>query len=181
MKEELISFEQAKGLKRLGFPQKVFCNFYVCEDTKILYNWLDGDYDMPSGFYGTREPNQDEIGGLVMNCKSFTNKQFDYNNPNSFYDPEYHTNQYHNVAVCPTQSLAQKWLRDEKNIYIVLIPCVKDIMGDLSKCDYYEYRVCYNGSERYSGINDTYEGALSDSIDHCIEFLEVEDFISSID
>lgn len=72
----------------------------------------------------------------------------------------------------PTLDLAAKWLREEKNVYIVILPMVSDIIhSDLSKADFFEYRVVYNGSEVYVGEADNYEKALSDAINDAIHML----------
>lgn len=72
---------------------------------------------------------------------------------------------------CPLDIVA-KWLREEKNVYIVILPMVSDLIhSDLSKADFFEYRVVYNGSEVYVGEADNYEKALSDAINDAIHML----------
>lgn len=66
----------------------------------------------------------------------------------------------------PTLDLVAKWLRDEKNIYIVILPTVNDIWhSDFHKADFFEYRIVYRGIYPYSGTGNSYEDALSNAID----------------
>lgn len=66
----------------------------------------------------------------------------------------------------PALELVAKWLRDEKNIYIVILPTVNDIWhSDFHKADFFEYRIVYKGISAYSGTGNSYEDALSNAID----------------
>ena len=56
------------------------------------------------------------------------------------------------LFTAPTQSLLQKWLREEHNIHIVVIPFARDSSNIKSKSDYYVY---VNKKQFYGFINIT--------------------------
>ena len=56
------------------------------------------------------------------------------------------------LFTAPTQSLLQKWLREEHKIHIVVIPFARDSSNIKSKSDYYVY---VNKKQFYGFINIT--------------------------
>jgi len=117
IQENYCSFEQAKALKELGFPQ---------DEPYIYLN--NGEFDIKA-----------------LNKKVWFEHQ-----------PYY---------ACPTLSLVQKWLREEKDLIITI--------------GYYDTKDCffYELYEEGNFVNcikehETYEQALSAGIDKCIELLK---------
>jgi hypothetical protein len=70
----------------------------------------------------------------------------------------------------PTQSLLQRWLREERNIHIVVFPNLRNSYA-------YDWIVYIKGEEcwlpTYSGLNDfdTYELALEDALAYSLKNL----------
>ena len=80
-----------------------------------------------------------------------------------------------NTSAAPTQSLLQRWLREEKNIQIVIRPKL-DKLGAWIWGHYRwtififnEYRPTYYSI--YNGDNSTYELALEDALKNALENL----------
>lgn len=77
--------------------------------------------------------------------------------------------EYYNIAA-PTQSLLQRWLREEKNIHIAVFPNLRNSYE-------YDWIVYIKGEEcwlsTYSALNDfdTYELALEDALKYALENL----------
>lgn len=75
-----------------------------------------------------------------------------------------------NLYAAPTQSLLQRWLREEKNIHIAVFPNLRNSYE-------YDWIVYIKGKEcwlpTYSALNDfdTYELALEDALKYVIEKL----------
>lgn len=75
-----------------------------------------------------------------------------------------------NAYTAPTQSLLQRWLREEKNIHIAVFPNLRNSYE-------YDWIVYIKGKEcwlpTYSALNDfpTYELALEDALKYALENL----------
>jgi hypothetical protein len=74
------------------------------------------------------------------------------------------------IVSAPTQSLLQRWLREERNIHIVVFPNLRNSYA-------YDWIVYIKGEEcwlpTYSGLNDfdTYELALEDALAYSLKNL----------
>ena len=88
------------------------------------------------------------------------------------YDESENFNEKNDCLSAPTQSLAQKWLRETKNIHICVYNCACGYGYEISKAD--------NGthitSSVYEGPNDggewdTYEEALEAGIKECLKLI----------
>lgn len=88
------------------------------------------------------------------------------------YDESENFNEKNDCLSAPTQSLAQKWLRETKNIHICVYNCACGYGYELSKAD--------NGthitSSVYEGTNDggewdIYEEALEAGIKECLKLI----------
>jgi hypothetical protein len=88
------------------------------------------------------------------------------------YDESENFNEKNDCLSAPSQSLAQKWLRETKNIHICVYNCACGYGYEISKAD--------NGthitSSTYEGTNDggewdTYEEALEAGIKECLKLI----------
>lgn len=88
------------------------------------------------------------------------------------YDESENFNEKNDCLSAPTQSLAQKWLRETKNIHICIYNCACGYGYELSKAD--------NGthitSSAYKGTNDggewdTYEEALEAGLQEALKLI----------
>lgn len=88
------------------------------------------------------------------------------------YNESENFNEKNDCLSAPTQSLAQKWLRETKNIHICVYNCACGYGYEISKAD--------NGthitSSTYKGTNDggewnTYEEALEAGIKECLKLI----------
>lgn len=155
MELELVTFEQAKALKELGFPQNIYTSKVYLEKT-IPHDIIAkecglGDWQC--------------ICGKLIPCSS------DYN--------KYGVD----TCSCPSIELAAKWLREEKNILIEPHAKVFATNG-FFKCFVLNCNKVYTkGAEHqiwwtdFGGDNvcfPNWETALSAGIDKAIELLKEE-------
>ena len=105
--EDVVNFETAKLLKKVGFNFSIY-NFYVQNNNKSKPYLTTGlDYDSDRDCKWDWNLNGGESG--------FQSKIIPYpNDSNLIY------------TSAPTQSLAQKWLRDKHNIYVTPLPSYTD-------------------------------------------------------
>ena len=73
---------------------------------------------------------------------------------------------------CPTQSIAQKWLRETKNLHICVYNCACGYGYEISKAD----NGTHIASSTYKGTNDggewdTYEEALEAGIQEALKLI----------
>lgn len=73
---------------------------------------------------------------------------------------------------CPTQSIAQKWLRETKNLHICVYNCACGYGYEISKAD----NGTHIASSTYKGTNDggewdTYEEALDNGIQEALKLI----------
>ena len=124
MKDELVSYEIATGLKAKGFDL----------DTRHLYRW-----DFTDGM-----PNVDKLFDFIK--KEFCNNK----------------SIARNEFTAPTLSLAQKWLREEKGIYLVVDYTSRWI-----------YKIKSHGDMFVTKKHncDTYELALSKGIEEALTLI----------
>lgn len=122
---QFVTFEQAKTLKELGFPQ-----------------------DMIGGYYS--EICKPEVRGLLV-----------------------HKIVVDTMYASPSLELVAKWLREEKNIYI-FVNMSNPSMTDWSPNNIFTYDYSNGGKIliRNQGCYDSYESALSASIDKAIKILK---------
>nr|CAJ1852798.1 hypothetical protein AUSP0033_00048 [uncultured phage] len=76
------------------------------------------------------------------------------------------------VCTQPTQSIAQKWLRETKNIHICVYNCACGYGYEISKAD----NGTHIASSTYKGTNDggewnTYEETLEAGIKECLKLI----------
>lgn len=90
MELQLVSFEQAKALKEVGFPQNIYTSQVYLEKT-IPHDIIAKECGLS---------DWQCIGGTVISCSSSYNK----------YGVD--------TCRCPTLELVAKWLRDKKNLWI---------------------------------------------------------------
>lgn len=88
------------------------------------------------------------------------------------YDESENFNEKNDCLSAPTQSLAQKWLRETKNIHICVYNCACGYGYELSKAD----NGTHIASSVYKGTNDggewdTYEEALEAGIKECLKLI----------
>ena len=107
--------------------------------------------------------------------KGFNVKTFDWydytgNYHKGFIPHELHECPRYKEYYAPTQSLLQRWLREEKNIHIAVFPNLRNSYE-------YDWIVYIKGKEcwlpTYSALNDfdTYEKALEDALKYALENL----------
>lgn len=102
-------------------------------------------------------------------CKLAKEKGFDVPTAKNY--------RHENGATCnaPTQSLLQRWLREEKNVQIIIKPKLDElgawIWGHYSWVIFIfnEYRPIYYSI--YNGDNSSYELALEDALKYALENL----------
>ena len=112
--------------------------------------------------------------GLLLREKGFdeTCEMF-YCKPNEGYKNNLVTREWRNsalredmVCTCPTVSLAMKWLREEKNIYIEICRSINTFL--------YGARIVEDKSGRFNRIVnslDSYEQACEEAIKYCLKNL----------
>lgn len=154
MELNIVSFEQAKELKELGFPQNIYTSKVYLEKT-IPHDIIAKECDLS---------DWQCIGGRLIPCSS------DYN--------KYGVD----TCICPTLELCAKWLREEKNIYITILPTYNNrryLKSFICELDYKNNVGAFvthtlnknKGSYLYDDFN-SYEEALSTCIDKAIEILK---------
>ena len=92
-----------------------------------------------------------------------------YNNWND----EYYTNEHHMVYSAPSQSFAQKWLREKFGRNIVIKPCISKTDGVIV----YDVDIYRGGEYIYYGKSeyfDTYEDALEFGLLKTMEMITFE-------
>ncbi len=146
MKEQLISFETAKLAKEKGF-NPIFCEFEKVPD-EMFYD----AYDFRKYHYSFLNGKSEKDAELVLPavCRK---KNLNYNF----------------ICYAPTQSLLQKWLREEHNIHINVsygLTFTFKINGDLKGNDY----VDYSEIEKYWGR--TYEQALEKGLQKALKLIK---------
>lgn len=155
MEETLVSFEVAKLLKENGFNES--CPYYYVQE------------------FGNSEYLKN-LHGTIIECKT-TNEHGDvigyYKRKNSSGQPH--------IIIAPTQSLAQKWIREVHGIFLT-VEC--DSAGHFR---YHAYNLdAYNSKyPKYLGIEDTglfefgndiyeyntYEEALEEGIKQALQLI----------
>ena len=149
MKEELISFETAKLAKEVGFD--IPCGqFYDSEDS---------DCDQLG------EPNSDGI--FLQQRRSFGMYEIIIENYNNLIDLNGLPLDLPQCASAPTQSLLQKWLRENHEIQIMIDPEYCNVIRDLSGyslhvCD--EYGVLSVDGEYYKTYEEALEAGLLEAL-----------------
>ena len=77
-----------------------------------------------------------------------------------------------NLYAAPTQSLLQRWLREEKALYIQITLWEKGWYYDIWAFEYYEEEKEYAAKNIYQSSDfDTYELALEDALKYALENL----------
>ena len=100
----MISFGTAKLAKEKGFDiWHDYFNVYYSHETA-------NKYLIPDYYYTER----------YKQCKDFGFSLFDYQHPIPLFEPYY---------IAPPQSLLQKWLREENNIYVTITEDFYNIDG----------------------------------------------------
>ena len=138
LKEKLISYETAKLAKEKGF--KNACDCFVNKDNEYIF--------MPDLLY----PN---------------NSEFTYDPEN---DPEVieWEELMKTLALAPTQSLLQKWLREVHNVSIKI-----DDYYTYSRVRF-DYNICELGSQEDNpvGVFETYEEALETGLQEALKLIK---------
>lgn len=88
------------------------------------------------------------------------------------YDESENFNEKNDCLSAPTQSLAQKWLRETKNIHICVYNCACGYGYEISKAD----NGTHMASSVYKGTNDgeewdTYEEALEAGLQEALKLI----------
>ena len=147
MKLKVVTFEQAKALKKLGLPQ---------EDIEAFHFYAKPRCRM----YGI-----DEKG------RPFPRK----NNPKELYTlGEDAVGKSENAFIAPSMEIVCKWLRDEKNYHIMIGTYDSRIIeGSEESYMYVLYHIkpikCLGSNKT---VYNSYEEALSAGIDKAIEILQ---------
>lgn len=144
MELELVTFEQAKSLKELGFPQNIY--------TSKVYLEKNIPHDIIAKECGLSDWQC--IGGGLIPCSS------DYN--------KYGVD----TCSCPTLALCAKWLRKEKNIFIDLT--WGNMQGKIIWCASVNNLGKGSSMLGDIKPVASYEEALSAGIDKAIEILKEE-------
>lgn len=141
MKEDLVTFEQAKALKKLGFE-------WPCDKFYATQNYCIGSNAV---YFDTIA-----VGDVIANPKYKEDKEFGW-----IIDEEY-------SVPAPTIYQAQKWVREEKGIVILI-----DYERYDEKESFYSYDIRYTYDNRITvGLEfSTYEEALSSGIDKALKIL----------
>jgi hypothetical protein len=145
MKDEIVSFKVAKLAKEKGFDEK-------CE-----YRYINS-------VFGHFKEHNGELG--VFDCTD------DDGNLIGFYKRRNSKGQPH-LVIAPTQSLLQRWLREEKKLHIS-IDSLCDNDKDLSNF-YWMYDIKNNSTFflEKSGINfKTYEEALEQALEEALKLIK---------
>lgn len=152
MNEDYISLDQAKLLKEFGFNWK--CTHYYLNNSEKLQEYLARDIDV---YHNSWDFN-------------YTEYIDDYTMPSG---ERIVANRFENAYSAPTLSQAQKWLREEKNIIIIIEPM------SAKKRFYFNYAI-FTFKNKPITLKQSYEPcikyeqALSAGIDKAIEFLKEE-------
>ena len=157
MKEELVLFETAKLAKEKGFD--VFCYQYYYESNSVH--------------------NAEELADVWMSSGSSTDTDV------PMYLSEFleNHNRYDYVSA-PTQSLLQRWLREEHNTFVEVVShtnqdedhtVIEELLNDLKYCVDVD---CYNGNTELSEDSDyykqdfnTYEEALEKGLFEALKLI----------
>lgn len=147
MKLQLVSFEQAKALKELGFPQDEPC--YHCGQAFVTKKFAYYDRFTHEWIVPFNEMNDTYYRAISLNGKHENNGEW-YSRP--------------------ALELVAKWLRDEKKIYIDVT--LGHTQGNIVWCA--SLNNLGKGSFMLGDIKhvDSYEEALRASIDEAIEILK---------
>ena len=79
------------------------------------------------------------------------------------YDAQNYNTDVHSISA-PTQSIAQKWLRETKNLHITIYNSASGYTYDISKADMGTVLYCFPEGPNDGGNWDTYEEALEAGI-----------------
>lgn len=71
----------------------------------------------------------------------------------------------------PTQSIAQKWLRETKNLHITIYNSASGYTYDISKADMGTVLYCFLEGPNDAGNWDTYEEALENGIQKALKLI----------
>ena len=149
MTEELVTLETAKMLKEKGFDERTL---YAYRNNGMLYN--DGNRIMTS-YNSLPVPELcEEYYGCDASKTCLICKLAVY------------------LIAAPTQSFAQKWLRETKNIHICVYNCACGYGYEISKAD----NGTHIASSTYKGTNDgggwdTYEEALEAGLQEALKLI----------
>ena len=72
---------------------------------------------------------------------------------------------------CPTQSIAQRWLRETKKLHITIYNSASGYTYDISKADMGTVLYCFPEGPNDGGNWDTYEEALEAGIQRTLELI----------
>lgn len=145
MKEEFITFEQAKALKECGFDWE--CDHFYESDNYLKESTIF----------------------------SQTFRVSDYRHNFNRYDPNRHGQICNPYYSAPTQALAQKWLRDVKGVDIIvtLFRDIDARVEPYEISRLYEVEICVGESDLCAGkYFPDYESALSAGIDAALELIK---------
>jgi hypothetical protein len=155
MKDQLITLETAKLAKEKGFniPVSNYINpdgVFDCIKPTTYNDDGDGHYDI------------DQLGGTILQ---------DYNNVEiDIFEIETYGCYFNEEGIeenysAPTQSLLQRWLREEHNIYVEVIIC--NLLDKI-----YEYEVSTIGSHKLGSDFKTYEQALEEGLYEALKLIK---------
>lgn len=147
MELQIVTFEQAKTLRELGFP-------FSYEGKHYSLN-----YPIPMKEWNYIEYNWDELGYIEQEGVLFGGSYIVY---------EYNSDM---AVSAPSLELVAKWLREEKNIQVI----VNRKQRPLTKVRYYDYDIFQDGVDEIEIIDvscEKYEEALSYAIDRAIELIK---------
>lgn len=133
MEEIYCSYEQAKKLKELGFPQDIQTLYFYTKPNSKMYG-IDEHYR----FYNIK------------------------NTPKKLYAiGEYAVKHKENAFIAPTISLAYKWLLSKKKLFISVVPSMTDGTYDLKifkivKRNGIIHHILKNQKDGFKSILDAY-------------------------
>jgi hypothetical protein len=149
MEEQLISFETAKLAKEKGFDLKV--------DLEALYSFqFITDNSLVSDYWYNKE------GGL---CRLEYPKDDDLSN-------YINKDNYKEIYLAPTQSLLQKWLREQHNIIVIVdldATTTPKYYYDIYKYEYIAEYTTYPGI--CTPLYTTYEEALEVALQEALKLI----------
>lgn len=159
MRDQLVSFETAKLLKELGFNWPTLTVF-ATNDTE--FGIKENDiimYFPPESFYGY------DLNHLILDAEGYLNNR--------------------DQIACPTQSLAQKWLRDMHNIHIhVEAYWDNEELANIKEAKpEYAYFVALHDLEEDGPILDylqSYEEALEEAILDSLKYIKEQNESTNI-
>ena len=180
--ESLISFENAKLLKEKGFDWNCYATYYDFPNMYSSYKWdsktlKEKEIDKVSLGYNDAElwihPDEEKNGYIGTDTPEHYIRYVEYekhlknNNLNELSASEYWYS-------APTQSLAQKWLREVHKIYVTSLQTY--VGDDIDKKHYFE--ISYGKhlkqmGDKY-GYFDTYEAALEVGIFEALQLIKDE-------